>query len=212
MTWDEIALSDPVRFQTDKSSSWRGSPEHGYLDAYERHLAHREIRSVCEIGVASGGSLRLWEHLFPAARILGIDIVDACRTLAGGRIQIETADAGNPAQLVGIVQRHGPFDLVIDDGSHEEPDVFAALRVLFDAVTPWGVYAIEDLVCDWFPDRTLHSKVERAAMQAVWPGFCGRLVEWLVTRGDVAALTVERCQLTVGTSRGQCVAVIEKAL
>jgi len=211
MTWDELALSDPLRFQTDKSSSWRGSLEHGYLDAYERHLAHREIRSVCEIGVASGGSLRLWEHLFPQARILGIDIVDACHTLAGGRIQIEIADAGNPHQLVGIVQRHGPFDLVIDDGSHEGLDVFAALSVLFDAVTPGGLYAIEDLVCDWFPDRTLRTRDELAAMRLVWPGFCGRLVDWVLTREDVAALTLERCRLTIGTTRGQGVVMLEKA-
>jgi cephalosporin hydroxylase len=211
MTWDELALSDPVRFQTDKASSWRGSPEHGYLEAYERHLSHRAIRSVCEIGVASGGSLRLWEQLFQEAQVVGVDIVDACRTLAGGRIQIEIADAGDPAQLVGIVARHGPFDLVIDDGSHEERDVFAALGVLFDAVTPGGIYVIEDLVCEWFPDRTLRTRDEYWAMRWRWPEFCGRLVDWRLTRDDVAALTVERCQLTRGTSRGQCVVLLEKA-
>lgn len=210
MTWDEIALSDPVRFQTDKSSSWRGSPEHGYLEHYERHLAHRDIRSVCEIGIASGGSLRLWEYLFPSARILGIDRVQACQTLAGGRIQIEIADAADTAAMTRIVQAHGPFDLVIDDGSHEESDVFSALSVLFDAVTPGGVYVIEDLICDFFPDRTLWPW-EWSGMKVIWPGFCGRLVDWILERRGVAALTIERCRLTLGTSRGQCVAVLDKA-
>lgn len=210
MTWDEIALSDPIRFQTDKSSSWRGSPEHGYLDAYERHLAQRTIRSVCEIGVASGGSLRLWEHVFPGAHILGIDIYEPARTLAGGRIEIAIADAGDPSQLARVVQEYPPFDLIVDDGSHEEKDVFAALGVLWNALTPGGVYAIEDLVCDAFPDRTLWVWQDWISWGLLWPGFCGRLVDWLVTRQDVAALTIERCQHTIGTSRGQCVAILEK--
>lgn len=89
--------------------------------------------------------------------------------------------------------------------------MFAALSVLFDAVTPGGLYAIEDLVCDWFPERTLRTRDELAAMRPVWPGFCGRLVGWVLTREDVAAVTVERCRLTIGTSRGQCVVLLEKA-
>lgn len=160
--------------------------------------------------MASGGSLRLWEHLFPGARILGIDRVAACQSLAAGRISIGIADAGDPHALAACVQRHGPFDLVIDDGSHVESDVFTALGVLFEALTPGGLYAIEDLVCELFPDRAL-LRDDWQVWRTLWPGFCGRLVAWALARRDVAVLMVERCQLARGQPQGQCVTLLEKA-
>lgn len=40
---------------------------------------------------------------------------------------------------------HGPFDVVIDDGSHRCAHVIASFEALFPHVTPDGIYAIEDL-------------------------------------------------------------------
>ena len=53
-----------------------------YFDIYHNHLSRfigREI-SIVEIGVQSGGSLRMWRHYFgPNCRIFGIDVDPNCK-------------------------------------------------------------------------------------------------------------------------------------
>lgn len=55
-------------FTTDKVTV------HGYLPEYERIAAELgPAARVLELGVAEGESLRLWQHLFPAGVITGVD-------------------------------------------------------------------------------------------------------------------------------------------
>ncbi|HEY6398131.1 MAG TPA: hypothetical protein VIX82_11820, partial [Solirubrobacteraceae bacterium] len=44
-----------------------------------------------------------------------------------------------------VVESHGPFDIVIDDGSHIGREVIASFELLWDSVRPGGFYVIEDL-------------------------------------------------------------------
>lgn len=139
----EIALET----RTDKEGA------HFYADAYERHFAHLRDRAftLLEIGVGGyadpdrgGESLRMWKEFFPRARIVGIDI-HAKTGIAEDRITILQGDQGDPAFLDDVARRYGPFEIVIDDGSHVCAHVITSFQRLFGYVTEGGIYAIEDL-------------------------------------------------------------------
>ncbi len=139
----EIALE----MRTDKEGT------HFYADAYERHFAHLRHRAITllEIGVGGyadpergGESLRMWKEFFPLARIVGIDIYDKT-ALAEDRIAIVQGDQSDPVFLEDLAARFGPFDIVVDDGSHVCAHVIASFNGLFGHLTDDGIYAIEDL-------------------------------------------------------------------
>ena len=89
-----------------------------YFPIYERHLArYRGLRvRVLEIGVYRGGGLELLRHfLGPDARLVGIDIDEVARAAARG-YEVEIGDQADPKFLKRVAEKHGPFDIVIDDG------------------------------------------------------------------------------------------------
>jgi predicted O-methyltransferase YrrM len=128
---------------TDKSAHG-----HHYLDFYERFLLplRDSATSIMEIGVLHGQSLRMWEEYFPNAAILGVDIDPVTREYAAGRINIEIADQSKAEELEQVALRNGPFDLIIDDGSHIWSHQITTLKTLFKHVKPGGFYILEDLV------------------------------------------------------------------
>jgi hypothetical protein len=144
---------------TDKSSD-----HHDYARHYRQHLARRrrEVTSVLEIGVGGttswtgyetsdgGHSLRMWRRYFPNAHILGVDIHH--KAVAGRRIAFEQGDQADPEFLRRIMAEYGPFDLIIDDGSHIGRHIIVTHAVMWDAVKPGGFYVIEDLQASYHPD------------------------------------------------------------
>jgi hypothetical protein len=152
-------------YGTDKGSQTVGiAVGHNYTPTYQRHFAARRktVRSVLEIGVggtssvegydtrAGGQSLRMWRRYFPHATILGIDIHD--KAISAPRIHFERGDGTDPAFLKRVISRYGPFDIVIDDGSHIGREIIASFGVLWEAVKPGGFYVIEDLPLAYHPD------------------------------------------------------------
>lgn len=135
-SWDEVALS----MGTDKSSAF-----HGYAAQYERLLGDRKIARLLEIGVAGGRSLQMWRAVMPDAFIVGVDTNDACMVHQRPRCAVVLADASNPAQMAAVNTLYGPFDVVIDDGSHEHYDVRTAFEECAPRLASGGLYVIEDL-------------------------------------------------------------------
>jgi hypothetical protein len=86
----------------------------------------------------------MWAEFLPNASIHGFDVVDftAC---AGGRICIFRGDQGRREDLEAFARSHGPFDLIIDDGSHASHHQQITLGVLFRHLNAGGLYVIEDL-------------------------------------------------------------------
>jgi hypothetical protein len=138
MTLDRIG----TRFRSDKASG-----HHGFLGFYERFLD--EIRhsatAVLEIGVNGGESLRMWEEYFPAARVFGLDHQADRLAMAGGRVEVVIRDPADVMAWVEAAAAHGPFDLVIDDGTHFWEHQIAALRAFYPFVRPGGFYILEDI-------------------------------------------------------------------
>ena len=137
---DELAS----HYGTDKTPT--------YLQHYERLLAHRrgEGLRLLEIGIFQGASLAMWREYLPQAEIIGIDIEPEMRRLeAGLGVTVWIADQGDRSQLEALIapmtQAGEQFDLVIDDGGHQQHQVLTSFDVLFPLVRPGGTYVIEDV-------------------------------------------------------------------
>jgi len=121
-----------------------GKPKYCYLDVYEdlfAPLKEKELR-ILEIGVSSGGSVKMWEEYFPKAQIVGFDRQEKCKGFETDRIKIITGDQGDDNAIAAIP---GEFDIIIDDGSHKVKHQRHTLRILWPMVKPGGYFIIEDL-------------------------------------------------------------------
>lgn len=142
MSLDDIGIS----CGTDKASKG-----HNYLQYYERYLTYSDAPyKIMEIGVQGGHSMQLWKTAFPNAQIVGVDINPACKVYACNRVVIEIADQTNLGEMRSICAKYGPFDMIIDDGSHQSRDMrttFCDLMPRDIALAPCGWYVVEDLDC-----------------------------------------------------------------
>jgi hypothetical protein len=126
-----------------------------YFDIYEKHFARFRGKSplVLEIGVAEGGSLGMWKEYFgPGCRILGIDNNPECATLGDRDISIRIGEQQDKGFLGRLLGEFGLPDIVIDDGSHIMSHVTETFRALYPAISPNGVYLVEDMHTAYLPD------------------------------------------------------------
>lgn len=120
---------------------------HNYLPFYWMHFRdiRDRVRNVCEIGVQSDRSIRMWEEFFPNATIYGVDVDPAVREFEGGRRKILIGDQSDLSFLKSLIDRvDGGLDVVIDDASHNMRHQLITFNALFPALTDHGVYVIED--------------------------------------------------------------------
>jgi hypothetical protein len=125
-----------------------------YLDVYERYF--RRVRgaapTMLEIGVSHGGSLQMWRSYFGwRSTIVGIDREPRVAGLAGRGVEIEVGSQSDTQFLAGVARRHGPFDIVLDDGSHWYRDQCASLEALWPNLADGGVYMVEDVHTSYLP-------------------------------------------------------------
>ena len=125
---------------------------HEYTPVYYDLLNDKrfDIKKVLEIGVNTGSSLRMWEEYFPNAEIIGFDCNQQC-LFNEGRIKCVLGDQGSPASLVAGVSRFAPFDLIVDDGSHELGHQITSMVTLLPLLCDTGIYVVEDLTIDCNP-------------------------------------------------------------
>jgi 2-polyprenyl-3-methyl-5-hydroxy-6-metoxy-1,4-benzoquinol methylase len=117
-----------------------------YFPIYERYF--RKFRDapcrVLEIGVCHGGSLQMWKKYFHVGQIVGVDIDQRCLNYAEDRISIVQADQADARSMERIGKDFGPFDIIIDDGSHVIAHQEISARALWPYLKDGGVYLIED--------------------------------------------------------------------
>lgn len=119
------------------------------LQFYKRLLFafDRPPERILEIGVKSGGSTALWKAIFPSATVIGVDIKLRYwirQTPSPDGVVYLQGDQRDTERLEDIARSHGPFDLVIDDGSHVTDDQAITMRCLLPHVRPGGFYVVED--------------------------------------------------------------------
>lgn len=132
-----------------KSDKWG---HHAYTPIYQTlfdPLRTKPVR-LLEIGVGGyakprmgGDSIRMWKRFFPKGRIVTIDIHPK-EILKERRIQFFQGDQADAAFLKKVHNAAGPFDIIIDDGSHVQSHIIASYETLFPLLKPGGIYIIED--------------------------------------------------------------------
>jgi cephalosporin hydroxylase len=129
-------------YQTDKSSL-----QHNYLAFYQEYFRPLRDKSlvILEIGVFNGASLKTWQDYFPRAKVIGADIEPGAKRYENDRIFIEIIDQSNIEDLTRLAVRYGPFDIIVEDGSHLWEHQITSLKTLFPFLRAGGYYIVEDL-------------------------------------------------------------------
>ncbi len=124
---------------------------HHYFDIYTRHFEPYRSTPIkmLEIGVFRGGSLRMWKKFFhPDSVIVGIDIDKNCQQheIADEQVYVRIGSQADPDFLAAVNQEFGPFDIILDDGSHKTYHQLISFTSLFRAaLKDGGCYMVEDM-------------------------------------------------------------------
>ena len=135
------------KFYTDKINL------HSYGEIYDKILepfADKE-GSLLEIGVYNGGSMLIWQDYFSKMKIYGLDINDIVPKVVSNkfnkdRIDYQLLDAYSEKALEYLMSKNPDgFDIIIDDGQHEEEFQLLGLDMYLRNVKNGGLYIIEDI-------------------------------------------------------------------
>lgn len=124
---------------------------HHYFDIYTKHFGSYRERPIkmLEIGVFRGGSLRMWKDYFHAdSTIVGIDIDKSCKDheIAERNVFVRIGSQADPDFLARVNEEFGPFDIILDDGSHKTHHQNISFGALYrSALKDGGCYMVEDV-------------------------------------------------------------------
>ena len=124
---------------------------HHYFEIYSKHFEPYRSHPIkmLEIGVYRGGSLRMWKKYFhPESTIVGIDIDKSCQAheIADQRVHVRIGSQADPDLLKKVNEEFGPFDIILDDGSHKTLHQITSFGALYrPALKEGGCYMVEDL-------------------------------------------------------------------
>jgi len=148
---------------------WRHHYEH-YYEEWLKPFRDVPNFTMMEIGVQRGASLGLWAEYFTyPSKIWGMaydtegNIQKARSKLATeyskhkGIVDLFLGDQGNITNLQETARTKGPFDIILDDGSHLPEHMVLGLFYLWGSIKPGGLYIVEDLETNyWTPGKTLY--------------------------------------------------------
>jgi glycosyltransferase involved in cell wall biosynthesis len=131
---------------------------HQYTRIYDAHLfqIRKRVKRVLELGLLRGASLAMWRDYFPRAEIVGADIEpEKWKKYAGSlpNSKVLVGDETDPTFIAQIVAA-GPYDLIVDDASHQPEIQRWAFDQLWPALRGYGFYIIEDIYRSWKHEDT----------------------------------------------------------
>jgi hypothetical protein len=130
----------PIDVDSDKSF-W-----HGYTGFYEARLPADLTGLIVEFGVFKGNSVRWLLRRYPAARIVGVDILPQQPGWPiDEHVEYRRLDQGSESGVNSLFQSLPPPLLIIEDGSHVPSHQSRCLRLGFPALAPGGIYILEDI-------------------------------------------------------------------
>jgi cephalosporin hydroxylase len=148
-----IELVDNSR--TDKQTA------HSYLPVYEELLQKKKqsAKSVLEIGIYYGGSIKLWKDYFTNAKVYAVELFDLRHVWDvlhhDERIVLYTStDAYNPQFVKTKLADQGlRFDMILDDGPHTLESMKACIQLYLPLLADDGILIIEDIQSmDWLDE------------------------------------------------------------
>ena len=125
---------------------------HSYGHTYGKYFWRFKYRptKLLEIGIGGvagdigGQSLVAWRAFFPFGTIVACDIVPKY-FLSTRKTRIYQTDQSSSEDLALLRDREGPFDIIIDDGSHLSAHQIFTFHEMFHSLKDGGIYIIEDV-------------------------------------------------------------------
>jgi demethylmacrocin O-methyltransferase len=129
---------------SDKSS------KHNYHLIYSKTMPE-SVKNILEIGLSidgsNGNSLNSWRIIYPDANVYGIDNQQHKLINDNEKIKCLLADQSSLDDLENVRKalKNVPFDVIIDDASHQYQLTINTFEKLFSLLGEGGVYFIEDV-------------------------------------------------------------------
>jgi alginate O-acetyltransferase complex protein AlgJ len=132
---------------------------HLYTPIYDSLF--REMRTsnvkVLELGVggygdvhAGGSSLLTWSTYFPNGIIIGLDISKK-EINVPDNVKILQGSQADKLLLAKVSNEYGPFDIIIDDASHQNRLTQESFAFLYPLMRSTGIYIVEDVQTAFYP-------------------------------------------------------------
>lgn len=123
---------------------------------------------MIEIGVSGGGSLAMWkDYLGEGSRVVGIDVNPTCKQHEAEGIELYIGSQEDPALIEEIFQKYPTVDIVLDDGSHVMSHMNASFNLMYERVSPTGLYMVEDTHTCYWPTHGGGLKADGSFMEFV---------------------------------------------
>ena len=126
-----------------------------YFDIYEENFSKFKKRkiTILEIGIAKGGSLRMWKNYFSSdSTIVGIDINPECKKFEKDNIKTYIGNQTDVNFLSSVIKDIGKPDIIIDDGGHTPNQQIISFNYLFGHLNDKGIYLVEDTHASYHSD------------------------------------------------------------
>lgn len=135
------------KIKKDYKKDAAGKYQSGLINIYKSHfktLKYKKI-NLLEIGIDQGGSLLYWSDYFkhPEMTITGLDI-NLPAVEFPDKVTVYKCDQNDTAGIKAIADKHGPFDIIVDDGAHMLKETENCFSNLWEYIIPGGFYVIED--------------------------------------------------------------------
>lgn len=152
----ELEYSPIKSYNDGFTDKWSLNKETGHSYAqnfYEKEFLkykNNEI-SLLEIGIMTGGSLKLWkEYFINAKKIVGVDITNQFLSEKYSNIEGVEYYFRN-AYDIELVKMLPNFDIIIDDGPHSLDSQVQTLKLYLPKLNKDGILIIEDIQeYSWF--------------------------------------------------------------
>lgn len=135
-----------IKYKNNKAT------RHKYCDFYEKELVNVNPKRILEIGIGTprtvgsyGSSLKMWSEYFPEAKIIGLDIdKKAVNQYYGDKIETRFVDCSS-VDSIKLAVTNETYDIIIDDGSHQQSHQQNSLESLWKHLNNGGVFIMEDI-------------------------------------------------------------------
>jgi cephalosporin hydroxylase len=154
--------------KTDKNTT------HSYLPLYQNLLVSKKetAKNVLEIGIYSGGSIKLWSDFFINANVYGLDIMNINDVWEGIKnnekiiLHTSTDAYDNDLFNTNFLNKNIKFDFMLDDGPHSLESMKQFIKLYSQIMTDDGILIIEDVQSwDWID--TLKNEVPENLKQFI---------------------------------------------
>jgi len=98
---------------------------------------------LLELGICEGDSLLFWNEFFDGAEIFGIDL-SLPNIEVPESVKMFKCRQEDQSGLITIGKNCGPFDIIIDDCSHQKRWTWESFLTLWRYLVFGGIYIIED--------------------------------------------------------------------